>query len=86
MQTYSDGKVVNWNEVSADESVEPEHPAPTLALTAADGERPGRRRRTPHSDPADTASAPVADDDHERRRLGLRLAAVCLRGLSWCRC
>jgi uncharacterized protein len=26
---------VNWNEVSTDPSVEPEHPAPTLTLTAA---------------------------------------------------
>src|SRR4051794_1183066 len=39
IQTYSSGEVVKWNEVSADPSVEPEHPAPTLRLTspAADG-------------------------------------------------
>jgi periplasmic copper chaperone A len=36
VQTYSDGDVVTWNEVSADPSVEPEHPAPTLTLTAAE--------------------------------------------------
>ncbi len=35
VQTYSDGTTVNWNEVSADKSVEPEHPAPTLTLTPA---------------------------------------------------
>jgi uncharacterized protein YcnI len=35
VQTYSDGTTVNWNEVSADKSVEPEHPAPTLILTTA---------------------------------------------------
>jgi uncharacterized protein YcnI len=38
VQTYSDGTTVNWNEVSADESVEPEHPAPTLILTPAEAE------------------------------------------------
>jgi periplasmic copper chaperone A len=34
LQTYSTGEQVNWNEVSTDPSVEPEHPAPTLTLTA----------------------------------------------------
>jgi len=38
VQTYSDGSVVSWNEVSADKSVEPEHPAPTLTLTAPESE------------------------------------------------
>ena len=38
VQTYSDGTTVNWNEVSADKSVEPEHPAPTLTLTPAAAE------------------------------------------------
>jgi uncharacterized protein YcnI len=35
VQTYSDGKVVNWNEQAAQGQPEPEHPAPTLKLTAA---------------------------------------------------
>jgi uncharacterized protein YcnI len=34
IQTYSNGEQVRWNEVSADESTEPEHPAPTLSITA----------------------------------------------------
>jgi uncharacterized protein YcnI len=34
LQTYSGGERVNWNQVSADESAEPEHPAPTLSVTA----------------------------------------------------
>lgn len=34
-QTYSDGKVVNWNQKSAPGQPEPEHPAPTLALKPA---------------------------------------------------
>jgi periplasmic copper chaperone A len=38
VQTYSNGEQVRWNEVSADGSAEPEHPAPTLHLTAAQSE------------------------------------------------
>ena len=39
LQTYSSGENVNWNQVSADPTVEPEHPAPILTITpaAADG-------------------------------------------------
>lgn len=35
LQTYSSGEQVNWNEVSTDPSLEPEHPAPFLTLAAA---------------------------------------------------
>jgi uncharacterized protein YcnI len=38
VQTYSDGTVVTWNEVSADKSVEAEHPAPALTLSAPEDE------------------------------------------------
>lgn len=33
-QTYSDGEVVEWNEPTAANGEEPEHPAPVLALGA----------------------------------------------------
>lgn len=36
-QTYSDGEVVEWDEQQAEGADEPEHPAPTMALTAATG-------------------------------------------------
>lgn len=35
-QTYSDGKVVAWNQRAAANAAEPEHPAPVLTLAAAD--------------------------------------------------
>jgi periplasmic copper chaperone A len=35
LQTYSNGEQVNWNQVSTDPSVEPEHPAPILRITPA---------------------------------------------------
>jgi uncharacterized protein YcnI len=38
LQTYSSGGKVNWNEISADPSVEPEHPAPILSITPAAAE------------------------------------------------
>ena len=41
LQTYSSGERVNWNEVSADPSVEPEHPAPILTITPAAAEGSG---------------------------------------------
>ncbi|MFF4301906.1 YcnI family protein [Streptomyces sp. NPDC001601] len=36
LQTYSDGKVVRWIEEAQSDDDEPENPAPTLKLTAAD--------------------------------------------------
>jgi periplasmic copper chaperone A len=44
LQTYSDGRVVRWIEVAAPGAPEPEHPAPTLALTPAG---PGSSTGTP---------------------------------------
>jgi uncharacterized protein YcnI len=35
LQTFSNGEKVNWNEVSTDPSVEPDHPAPILTITPA---------------------------------------------------
>ncbi|WP_040802267.1 YcnI family copper-binding membrane protein [Nocardia concava] len=37
-QTYSDGKVVNWNQPMNADGSEPENPAPTLNLSAAGGD------------------------------------------------
>jgi|SRR5215211_3157796 len=41
LQTYSNGETVSWNEISADASVEPEHPAPILTITPAGGDALG---------------------------------------------
>ena len=41
LQTYSSGEKVNWNQVSADPAVEPEHPAPILTITPAAAEGSG---------------------------------------------
>lgn len=51
-QTYSDGKVVNWDQIAVAGAEEPEHPAPTLKLTAAAAED--------HHADADAAAEPAS--------------------------
>ena len=47
LQTYSDGETVAWNESAAPGSdAEPEHPKPTLTLTAAHGAAPEQASTT----------------------------------------
>jgi uncharacterized protein YcnI len=51
VQTYSTGDKVNWNQISADPSVEPEHPAPVLTITpAANGAAPAEQAGQPGHD------------------------------------
>ena len=40
IQTYSNGDVVNWIQQTVKGTPEPEHPAPTLTLTAAEQRPP----------------------------------------------
>jgi periplasmic copper chaperone A len=62
VQTYSDGTVVSWNEVSADKSVEAEHPAPTLSLTSAESDSgtPSGTTSEPASPTGTAATTPTA--------------------------
>ncbi|MQY26963.1 YcnI family copper-binding membrane protein [Nocardia aurantia] len=53
-QTYSDGKVVDWNQPMGADGQEPEHPAPALTL-AAGGDHHGHMSATP---------AGAHDDEH----------------------
>ncbi|MFG1790822.1 YcnI family protein [Nocardia sp. NPDC049149] len=73
-QTYSDGKVVEWNQPAGKDGAEPEHPAPSITLakgsTTAD-----------HS--ADTATTAAADDtDDTARWLGGIGLALGLLGVA----
>lgn len=90
VQTYSSGEVVQWNQVSADPSTEPEHPAPTLELTApaAEGaaETPGDS--TAHSTAGSSpAPAATARDSSGTWGIGLGGAALLVSlvtaGLTW---
>ncbi|MCP2318537.1 Uncharacterized protein YcnI [Nocardia amikacinitolerans] len=59
-QTYSDGKVVDWNQPVGPDGAEPEHPAPTLTLAAggddhSDGHRVDNGAAEQDDDTDDTA-------------------------------
>jgi len=70
-QTYSDGAVVRWDQPSTPGGAEPEHPAPTLTLTAtAEG---------PHDHhPAAASSQSKSSDDTARLLGGAALVLAAL--------
>jgi periplasmic copper chaperone A len=57
LQTYSSGEKVNWNQVSADPAVEPEHPAPVLTITPAAAEEGAAPTETGSQDEQVTPAA-----------------------------
>ena len=64
-QTYDNGKVVNWADPPNADGSEPEHPAPSVALTAATGDHARRDERQPRHRPIRRPS-----DDTTARWLG----------------
>jgi uncharacterized protein YcnI len=56
-QTYSDGTVVRWDQPQPPGAAEPEHPAPTLTLTAADGGDDDHHMPPPAAPATDAAPA-----------------------------
>jgi uncharacterized protein YcnI len=66
LQGYDDGSTVSWIEPSVAGQAEPEHPAPTLALTA-DG-----------ADTAGTAAAPAATGADDDGTSGLAVTALVI--------
>jgi uncharacterized protein YcnI len=67
IQTYSSGEEVRWNEVSADGAAEPEHPAPTLQITAPAEDGSSSTEQTSADSPSRTqeqsAASPTSTDD-----------------------
>ncbi len=84
LQTYSDGEKVNWNEVSADPSVEPEHPAPVLEITPAAAAEPagttdaGNASGAGQQGPADTTTSTTDDDASMALPIALSGAALAV--------
>ena len=79
LQTYSSGEKVNWNQVSADESAEPEHPAPTLSIAAAVHSLPGTREAgDTDAQPAQAATAAASTDDGSDSTLALAMSGAAL--------
>jgi uncharacterized protein YcnI len=79
MQTYSSGEKVNWNQVSADESAEPEHPAPTLTIAAAGAPSSGAEEAgSVDAQPAQDAPAAASTDDGSDSTLPIAMSGAAL--------
>ncbi|EOD68844.1 YcnI family protein [Amycolatopsis vancoresmycina] len=71
-QTYSDGKVVDWNQPTPASGEEPEHPTPSVKLAAkveGDGDHAGMNANTA-STTGDHSEAAAATSDNTARWLG----------------
>jgi uncharacterized protein YcnI len=66
LQTYSDGKVVKWDQDPGDGSNEPENPAPVLHLTPKGAGGGDEHGGTPAATKAAAASAATGSDDTAR--------------------
>jgi periplasmic copper chaperone A len=62
LQTYSDGEVVRWIDPANADGSEPEHPAPTLALTPATAEGTGHGGTEPAAEPSATTATSSSSD------------------------
>jgi periplasmic copper chaperone A len=79
LQTYSSGEKVNWNQVSADPSVEPEHPAPILTITpAAAGEGSAATDKGSQTGRDEQVSSATQSDNVPGSILALILSGVAL--------
>jgi uncharacterized protein YcnI len=90
LQTYSDDQVVRWIDVAAADTAEPDHPAPTLHLTAASPDKAqpamampaGGMAMSSTSSPGDTGSMQLemgpSRDDTVNVALGLGIAGLFL--------
>jgi uncharacterized protein YcnI len=73
IQTYSDGKVVQWSQPVVEGAEEPEHPAPVLKLLPAEGTEKA---------PAAAVTAPKSGNDSLARGLAGGAAVVALGGIG----
>ena len=80
LQTYSDGNVVRWIEISAPGAPEPDHPAPVLDLAAAtpDTPSPSASPTVAPSSPAATATTNTASSKSSSDGVGRGLAIAAL--------
>ncbi|WP_406235079.1 YcnI family protein [Nocardia sp. NBC_01009] len=76
-QTYSDGKVVNWDQPMGSDGAEPEHPAPSITLAAK------KAGEDEHGSTAEAADQESDDaDDSTARWLGGIGLALGLLGVA----
>jgi uncharacterized protein YcnI len=79
LQTYSDGTVVRWIEATPASGVEPEHPAPVVALQKAAAGADHHAAESADSDKA--AASTESDDDSSSDTLGIVAIAVGALGV-----
>jgi uncharacterized protein YcnI len=77
LQTYSSGEKVNWNQVAADPSVEPEHPAPILTITQAAAEG-SVAAESSESSQEEQVTAAAQSDNASNSTLALILSGAAL--------
>jgi uncharacterized protein len=83
IQTYSDGNVVSWTEIPAPGSTaEPEHPAPTLKLTAATAAAAAAADPAPKATKNDSQTGPMVLGGIA---LGLAVVGLALGGVAFMR-
>ncbi|MCH6468460.1 DUF1775 domain-containing protein [Sinomonas terrae] len=74
IQTYTDGRVVNWNQIQQAGQPEPDHPAPSFTTTPADDASPAPSA-TPVAQGAGTAT-PASQTSDAAGTWGLILGAI----------
>jgi len=74
LQTYSNGDVVRWIDPTTPGGAEPEHPVPTVTLTAGEGDH----GTTATTVPAGSPSSEKADDDSDT----LAIVAIVVGGVA----
>jgi len=78
LQTYSSGEKVNWNQVSADDAAEPEHPAPALDIAAAPTAQAGTDEGTDAGAQESPAVSSAASTDDGSDALPLVMSGAAL--------
>ena len=82
VQTYSDGKVVRWNEPTPASGDEPEYPVPTFVITAAEPDSADGGAAAPAPDASETAVNPTDATDPLARALGIGGLLVGVAGVA----
>ncbi|MEV0090594.1 YcnI family protein [Streptomyces sp. NPDC050738] len=88
IQTYSNKEVVRWIEEQKKGAEEPENPAPTLALTAAEDDEHGAAAASHDDKPAATATTSTAagsksSSDNTARVLGIAGIVIGVAGVAF---
>ena len=84
VQTYSDGKVVKWDQPTPASGEEPEYPAPTFVITAAEpgSAEGGDMEAAPAPTAGEPAASPAESTDPLARGLGIGGLLVGVAGLA----